>query len=80
MRRRTLVTVLLKSEKESKPTYSPDLLYTRMQGIRELLENNDRDDSIELQSEIEEDSDAHSALIAYRLSLIEDAIDWTFSQ
>lgn len=74
------LNVLLKSEEEGTSVYSPDPLHTRMQGIRELLEENDRDDLIELQSELEAASDAHSELVAYRLSLIEDAINWTRSQ
>ncbi len=51
-----------------------------MQGIRELLIEHDWDGLIELQEEIEADSDDHSNLVAYRLSLIEDAIEWTRSR
>lgn len=69
--------ILLESDQSGTSVYSPDPLHTRMQGTRELLEENDWDDLIELQSEIEEDSDALSELVAYRLSLIEDAIEWT---
>lgn len=68
--------VLLKSEKEGTPVYSEDPLYTRMQGVRELLDEYDRDDLIELQAEIEADSEAQdSDLVAYRLSLVEEAIE-----
>lgn len=72
--------VVLKSEKEGTSVYSPDPLHTRLMGIRDLLEEHDRGDLIEMRSEIEADSDAHSDLVEYRLSLIEDAIEWTRSQ
>ena len=70
--------VLLKSEREGTLVYFPDPLHTRMQGIRELLEEHDRKDLIEMRSEIEADSETRdSELVAYRISLIEDAIEWT---
>jgi DNA-binding GntR family transcriptional regulator len=70
--------VLLKSERGGTPVYSPDPLHTRLMGIRDLLERYDRGDLIEMRSEIEADSEARdSELVAYRLSLIEDAIEWT---
>jgi len=73
--------VLLKSERGGTPVYSPDPLHTRLMGIRDLLERHDRGDLIEMRSEIEADSEARdSELVAYRLSLIEDAIEWTRSQ
>ncbi|MEZ3162278.1 DUF7342 family protein [Halorubrum miltondacostae] len=79
--RLTDLGVLLKSEKEETPVYSPDPLHTRLMGIRELLEQNDQEDLIEMRSEIKADSETRdSGLVAYRLSLIEDAIEWTRSQ
>ncbi|ELZ40633.1 hypothetical protein C471_07616 [Halorubrum saccharovorum DSM 1137] len=68
--------VLLKSEREGTLVYSEDPLYTRMRGVRELLNEHDREELIELQAEIEADSEARdSDLVSYRLSLVEEAIE-----
>lgn len=57
------LTVLLKSEQNGTTQYSPDPLHTRMQTLRELLEQHDRDGLIELkadlQSQIAEWRDEH---------------------
>lgn len=52
------LNVLLESESDGTTHYSPDPLHVRIQTLRDLLEENDRDDLIdlkaELQAEIEE--------------------------
>jgi len=75
------LNVLLKSEQDGTPVYSPDPLHTRVQSLRELLENHTRDGLIqlkaELQSQLEDGSMRELELVEYRLSLVNDAIDYS---
>lgn len=48
------MTVLLKSAHDGTAMYSPDPLYTRIQTLRELLEDHDRDALIERKAELQD--------------------------
>ncbi|AUV82539.1 transcriptional regulator [Salinigranum rubrum] len=47
------LNVLLKSERKGTTLYSPDPLHTRMQTLRDLLDQYDRDELIELKAELQ---------------------------
>lgn len=48
------LNVLLKHDREGTATYAPDPLHTRIQSLRELLEQHDRDELIRLKAEMQE--------------------------
>lgn len=48
------MNVLLKTDREGTTLYSPDPLHTRLQIVRDLLEENDHDDLLELKAELQE--------------------------
>lgn len=48
------MNVLLKSDEEGTALYSPDPLHTRMQTLRNLLEDHDHDGLIELKADMQE--------------------------
>ncbi|WP_434521566.1 DUF7342 family protein [Halorubrum sp. AS12] len=54
------LNVLITSEREGTTHYSADPLHTRLQTLRELLEQNDRDDLIELKSELQSEIEGWS--------------------
>lgn len=47
------LNILLKSDQDGTTLYSPDPLHTRMQTLRELLEQHDRDELIELKANLQ---------------------------
>ncbi|GGL68365.1 DUF7342 family protein [Halocalculus aciditolerans] len=48
------MNVLQTSSGETATRYAPDPLYTRMQALRDLLDSRDRDDLLELRSDLQE--------------------------
>jgi len=52
------IGVLLKHDRENPTTYEPDPLYTRMQSLRELLNENDHGTLRELRAELEDKIEA----------------------
>jgi len=47
------LNVLLKTERDNGALYSPDSLHTRLQSLRDLLEQHNRDELIELKAELQ---------------------------